>query len=481
MVRIILFLFLLPLYGISQSWMNTHREGGPQNDNGRAICKDPAGNVYFAMDSSGMALIKKYDQFGNPIWSRLICEGFLTCITTDNTNYIYAAGGGTLAAGINSYVMVKYDFNGNSKWFYTETGNQYFTGITYSPGGFLYLTCYNGPTFKKFDTDGTLIWTETPTLNGSDIDTDMNGNVYVTGYFYGTKQFDNETITSSGQNDIFTAKYDGNGNLIWLSQAGGIKNQYSTAISVTNSGECYVAGNLLDTTNFGSTIINGDCSFVANYSASGTLGWVLQSEGGPADPQDLLFDSQGNIIVAGNFSGSVNFQGSYLTSSGLYDVFVAKVSNTGNVIGTLAGGGPTSYENLYKCWIDGSDNLYITGSFDNTSQFGSDFMTSVGSRDAYYSIVNVSLITSFEKSDPELESVIYPNPANGSVTIDLKHPHYKEILIFNIQGQLVLKKDVSGESKMHFEGLYPGTYFFRLVDVNDDSEVFKLLNIRGIE
>ncbi len=82
---------------------------------------------------------------------------------------------------------------------------------------------------------------------GSSIAVDGSGKSYVTGYFYGTGTFgageSNETtLTSAGGIDVFVAKYDNSGALIWAKSAGGNLNDEAQGIAVDGSGNCYVTG-----------------------------------------------------------------------------------------------------------------------------------------------------------------------------------------------------------------------------------------------
>ncbi|HET6991188.1 MAG TPA: SBBP repeat-containing protein, partial [Bacteroidia bacterium] len=77
--------------------------------------------------------------------------------------------------------------------------------------------------------------------NGTSVATDASGNVYTTGVFAGTVDFDPgpgiSTLTSDGSlYDIFISKSDSAGNLIWVKQMGGPSFEASTAISLDASG-----------------------------------------------------------------------------------------------------------------------------------------------------------------------------------------------------------------------------------------------------
>ncbi len=56
------------------------------------------------------------------------------------------------------------------------------------------------------------------------ITTDANGDILVTGQFSNTCVFDTTLVTSVGGDDIFIAKYNTSGDLLWVKAAGGIGN-----------------------------------------------------------------------------------------------------------------------------------------------------------------------------------------------------------------------------------------------------------------
>ncbi|MFC2111335.1 SBBP repeat-containing protein [Bacteroidota bacterium] len=104
---------------------------------------------------------------------------------------------------------------------------------------------------------------------GESITTDNNGNIYTTGSFYGTVDFDpgsgTTNLTSAGSGDIFIQKLDASGNLLWIKQMGGITFDIGYSITTDNSGNIYSTGNFEGTADFdpGSGIAN--LTSVGNY------------------------------------------------------------------------------------------------------------------------------------------------------------------------------------------------------------------------
>lgn len=106
--------------------------------------------------------------------------------------------------------------------------------------------------------------------------TDDNSYIYVTGSFSGTIEFENnKRFTSAGGLDIFVAKYDRDGNLIWAQTAGGYGTDTAAGICVDKLGNAYVVGTCQQTATFGYIspnipIKDAPYCFVAKYPASGS-------------------------------------------------------------------------------------------------------------------------------------------------------------------------------------------------------------------
>lgn len=103
--------------------------------------------------------------------------------------------------------------------------------------------------------------------NGQNIIFDNSGNSYVTGYFTGTANFgEYQLISKENSNDIFVAKYNNNGNIIWVKRGGGPGNDIGNELLLDKEGNCYVTG----------SFEIGDKSdvFVSKYNPDGKIVWT---------------------------------------------------------------------------------------------------------------------------------------------------------------------------------------------------------------
>src|SRR5262245_21669652 len=95
--------------------------------------------------------------------------------------------------------------------------------------------------------------------SGRGISLDDAGNVYVTGYFAGTSTFGTTNLTARRNEDVFVAKYDSGGNVLWVRQAGGDGDFHGFDIAVDGSANAYVIGRFCcGTVSFGTNTLSAN-------------------------------------------------------------------------------------------------------------------------------------------------------------------------------------------------------------------------------
>lgn len=242
----------------------------------------------------------------------------------------------------------------------------------------------------KYDRNGSFIWARKVGGNtydyGNGIATDKLGNVYVTGLFMGTVSFGSHSITSVGDYEIFVAKYDSNGNTLWAQRGGGTGWDVAHGIAVDKDNNCYITGTFWTNATFGSTSLTGAGNYdiyVAKYDTNGTLIWAKNSGGSGDDrAHGISVDALGNSFVTGYYSGTATFGTTTLTSSGGSDIFIAKYDPVGNALWAKKAGGSTNDEgNAIK--VMPSADMYVTGYYNGTANFGTTAITSYGNADAF--------------------------------------------------------------------------------------------------
>ncbi|MHC1737744.1 MAG: SBBP repeat-containing protein [Ignavibacteriaceae bacterium] len=300
-------------YDANGNFQWVQKAGGTSTDVGLGISTDNIGNCYvtgyfFGTATFGITditsvgiidiFIAKYDANGNFQWVQKAGGTSINHgkgIFADNEGNCYVTGifNGTATFGTTQIsslggqdiFIAKYDANGNFQWV-QKAG-------------------------------GSIVWGED---EGQAISTDTDGNIYVTGRFYDTATFGTTQITSNGDGDIFIAKYDANGNFQWIQKAGGASNDYGYGISTDNIGNIYVTGRFYDTATFGTTQImsyGNDDIFIAKYDANGNFQWVQKAGGASNDyGYGISTDNIGNIYVTGDIGSISNFGNTILNSWG---------------------------------------------------------------------------------------------------------------------------------------------------------------------
>ncbi len=220
----------------------------------------------------------------------------------------------------------------------------------------------------------------------NDVTADPAGNSYATGWIKDTVMFDTIQTISTGGQDFFLSKYDPNGNLLWVVTGGGPSgNDQGYGVDVDAMGNVYVAGSFQDTVNFSGQTLNGinlyDI-FIAKYDPFGSLIWIKEN-GSSMDDQanDIKVAPNGSVYICGNIGGSITFGGSNLAATGV-DMFLAKYTSAGAAVWGVNGGG-SSADNAYGMVLDESNGIYVTGPFRGTATFGTSSVISSGDDDIY--------------------------------------------------------------------------------------------------
>ena len=206
-----------------------------------------------------------------------------------------------------------------------------------------------------------------------DISPDANGNSYTTGYFSASALFGTLTVNSSGVTDVFLTKTDANGQVLWVQKGGGPGPDRGLGVKADAQGNTVVTGYFYNSATFGTQTVNSSGLqdvFIAKYDNAGNLLWVQSAGGAAADIGNAVtFDNNGNVLITGEFSGTATFGSFTLTSmNGSVDVFTAKLDANGNFLWAKKGSAPQIDRGL-DVGCDASGNVYVTGQFTDTITF----------------------------------------------------------------------------------------------------------------
>ena len=349
------------------------------------------------------------------------------------------------------------------------SGNVFITGVFESTITFgmqtlvnHLTTCSNGCRdifIAKYDTDGNLLWVQQAggidNEESTGITTDVSGNVFITGSFQGTAIFGTDSLTASGfVGDIFIAKYNTDGNLLWVQQAGGTGSDESSGISTDISGNVFITGDFRGTATFGTDTLTSFGSsdiFIAKYNTDGNILWVQQAGGIDADGgHDISTDIFGNVFITGSFTNTATFDTQTLTSFGGHDIFIAKYDADGNILWVRQARVDGKFDSVNGLTTDASGNAFITGFFERTATFGTDTLTSFGFYDIF--------ITKYD-TDGNFSWVRQA----GGMDADRGHD-----ISTDISGNVFIIGDFDGIATF---GTQPLTNFENVGDDDDDNDV----------
>lgn len=226
---------------------------------------------------------------------------------------------------------------------------------------------------------------------GSDVVTatfvDNAGNVYSTGYFIETCDFDptagNYSLTSETNYEIYVTKVSSEGNLVWAKSFGGPADDYGTAISVDGDGNVFVTGEFQDIADFdpstNEALINSNGYldvFVMKLDSNGNLAWAKGFGGTDFEQTSgIQTDENGDIYLAGFFYAEADFNPGTeqfnMTPVGSGDIFAMKLDATGNFLWAKQIGG-TGLDLATAMKLAANGDLYVTGNFSYTVDFNPD-------------------------------------------------------------------------------------------------------------
>lgn len=400
-------LLLTSAYSQTFNWAKSM--GGTSDDWGYSIATDASGNVYTTGYFQGTVDFDPGEGIFN--LNAIGCLDIFISKLDASGNFVYAKSiGGTSGGSYGTSISLD------------ASDNVYITGgfhgtVDFDPGaGTFNLTSSGGSDIfiLKLGSSGNFVYAKSLGGTGDDVGnsivTDVLGNVYTTGSFQETTDFDpgvgTFNLTSAGGNDIFISKLDSTGNFIYAKSMGGTDNYdigYSIAIDTFNN--VYTTGSFRTTADFDPgvgtfnlTSMGGWEIFILKLNSSGNFIWAKQMGGTWYDESySISLDASCNVYTTGYFQSTADFDpgvGTFnLTSTGYRDIFISKLDSSGNFIWAKRMGG-TSDDYGYSIALDVYGNVYFTGLFSGIADFdpgsGTFNLTSVGYSDIFISKLDAS-------------------------------------------------------------------------------------------
>ena len=463
--------------------------GGAQS--GGSICPDRFGNLYLASNFTDTLIIgtytvvntreldsyvAKYDPLGNVKWvTHSTCNRtnggtgneHISCDINGNV-YLSGAFGDTVNFGGHTIIdssiqfnifLVKYDSNGNVKWAKQSSGD----------GGNVSFSNTN----------------------------DQFGNSFVTGEFEDTLSFDSYQLIGGENGDFYVVKYDSNGNVKWVKKnieiGSGIAVGVSLAADLT--GNVYALGQFTDSIIFGHDTLMAPARlssfFIAKYDPNGNLLWVKEPkilDNNSWNAWSLSIDNYKHLYLSvggGYHTCKIAFGGDTLS---MYDTasrdaasVIFKLDSNGNAIcSSIVPAGGAQQPNAIAS--DTSGNYVYFGATALTPViFGKDTVNpfSIPAPSggngfpfaARWEECNPNVIyAGIQDVKPIGQVVLYPNPNNGSFTLALQNVNEPaQVEVYNMLGENIYKTKLNPTNTvLSLNGQSNGVYFYRVIEENGD-------------
>lgn len=509
------------------------------NDIPTSIAKDAFGDIYITgysiTSTSNTMFLRKNNANGTEIWTKFInpsanrmVQGL--SVAVDISGNIYVSGTFTGSAdfdpGTGVYMMsavarnqngfiLKLDNTGNFVWAkeidgpegdvvksiaVDGLGNVYTTGsfkgnVDFDPGSGI-TTLSAGALLdksdmfvQKLDINGNFLWAinagaSNHHAEGNAIKVDHSGNVYTTGYFEDSDDFDPGSgitiLTSGGGRDTFIQKLDSNGQFLWAKSIIGGSNNLSTSIVInTLSGNIFIAGYFEGTTDFNPSnaisynlTANSRDAYTLKLTANGDFGWARQIGGVGFDvAEDITIDDNGDVLTTGYFQNTVDFNpesGVFnITSNGGYDAFIQKLTkDQGSLIWAIGTGDANAQAG--RAIITHIDKIYTTGNFEGSVDFdptsGTFTLNAVSQNDVYIQSLSDPSLGINDNNDLLKDFIIYPNPVKNTLTIQSKEI-FRKVEVFSLFGQKLLE---STHSTINITQFSTGMYLLKVFSIDGD-------------
>lgn len=494
--------------------------------------------------------VLKLDTNGKYVWAKAISGSFFEIglgISVDTEKNVYVSGRyrslmdfdpgpetvSLFSSGYDDAFVLKLDEDGNYQWVTSlggagydfgwgvandQLGNVYTTGIytfdiDFDPGpDSLLLGNQRGLFIQKLDTNGNLVWAKSIEKPYSSVEhaltIDESNNVYVTGLFGGTVDFDpgpDSTILTAGTfQDIFILKLDADGNLLWAKAIDGNSSylrSYSIAIDEQNN--VYTAGTFSETIDFDPgigtfllTSIDEKNTFIQKLDTDGNFVWA-GAIGGTG--RGIHIDPSCDILLTGDYSTTTDFDPSEavynLTDNGTIDFYVLKFNGMCNAL-------PIEMTAPLRVHLNNQTAILTWKTATETNNSGFEIQRSkdgiewqrigwqVGQGNSltlhtytyidkkpldgtsYYRLKQVDLNGDFSYSNVvslryiRTQVSVYPNPVQDKLYIDTNEQPIDQVLIFDMTGRQFIAKIVNNSIDV---STFPnGIYTIRLTVKDED-------------
>jgi beta-propeller repeat-containing protein len=306
----------------TRQWVKQLGTGGVDHCWGMAL--DASDNVYLIGDTTGVItgtdvnndrgidlILIKLNAAGTQEWTRQLGSDDMITTNTPAKSYgvsVSIDGSGDIVIGGNTNDTIGGDRIGETDIF-----------------------------LAKYNSSGTQIWSKqigTAYIDYvEEVGTAANGNIYFTGYSYGTvdASYDYSDYSESHTySELFLFKFDSFGQQVWVNQYGTAAFDRGNALVLDSSENIYIAGNTngdLTSDNYGSYDY-----FIMKIDSGGTLAWAIQNGSEYYDTVDgITLGTGDSVCITGRTYGELD---SLSNDDTAFSAFITRYSNSGSRLWT---------------------------------------------------------------------------------------------------------------------------------------------------
>ncbi|TAK47944.1 MAG: T9SS type A sorting domain-containing protein [Saprospiraceae bacterium] len=429
--------------------------------------------------------ISKFNQNGELMWIQqggALSEARGVDICHDNKGNVYVIGNTLdtlititndtiLAPGGDALLLLKYRPDGELAWVKQSHGgwsygeavttdeedNVISVGITISETMFEDIVIEpaidNTLYVAKHDKEGELLWLRKAEaefgIDGvTQVTTDHEGNIYLTGSYRKKLVFGNHTVEAvswnlGGTRDAFIVKYSPTGEALWARTIGGVHNCWGMSVTTDESGNVYLAGFASGTTEIGDLTMDDlkDEMFIVKYDEEGDIVWAKSyGEGGDQRISHIQY-ANNKLYISGLGIPKINFGDTTIISPYNQVVMVlARLDKDGNPewithISDHTTGGIRGFD------VRGNE-LVFCGAFGNKVFIGDSLFVCEESLNSFVGKMVDNGVTNTDEekgaNSPLIE--MFPNPFHDQLNINLLSgtPEMVTVKITDLLGNTIL-------------------------------------------
>lgn len=421
----------------------------------------------------------------------IIVSGTFSNSITIGTNTFTTTGTGTYVAKLDSLgnVIWSIGYDANPPAFVyqdivlDDSGNVYMVGNYGAPFNFQSYSfpvsggCY----IVKLDPSGNLIWAN---YSSDGVNTEAtscawspDGQLVVCGKYNTTCSFNNQTVQTTDNREMFLAKFDsGTGVIVWLQNAYGYADDEATSVVCDPNSNIYMTGLFSYECRFDSLhwlfSYRNEGTFLCKYSPNGDV--IYSQAWNYVYGSQITTDTAGNCYMAATVMDERYFSDTLVTPQYAYQTFVTKLDPVGKLlfINTIRGAVPFSATYDYVIFEDievsVSGDIYVSGnergySIDSLGNFsGGNALILYGFITKFGALNSATVGLSQDTFAAVSQLIVYPNPANSELIISLPGEKAEfTVQIVNAYGEIVNEVQLLNSTTcvLSVAGYAPGVYF----------------------